>query len=135
MVDQDQVVVALAQGGVLLLQVGICVPLFDLVIQVLLQFVHVFDPFLVSYLWNLSQVLDRMCGVLVRFRGDRIHLLLGAVPTLPTRRGGHPRVLGCLRVGNESLASRNPRASLVVVLQGKLGGVRLEHANHVLTIF
>lgn len=44
-------------------------------------------------------------------------------------------MLCCLRVGNESLASWDPRASLVVVLQGKLGGVRLEHSDHVLTIF
>lgn len=54
MVDQDQVVVALAEGRVLLLQVGIGVPLLDLVIQVLLELVHVFDPPLVSYLRNLS---------------------------------------------------------------------------------
>lgn len=134
MVDQDQVVVALAQGGVLLLQVGICVPLFDLVVQVLLQLVHVLDSLLVPYLRDLPQVLDRVRGVLVGFRGDRIHLLLGAVPTLPARRGGLPRVLGCLRVRKESVPSRDPRASLVVVLQGKLGGVRPEHTNRVLPI-
>lgn len=118
MVNQDQIIVALAQSCVLLLQIGVF--LLYLAVKVVLQFVYVLYALLVPDLGSFGSDFADLLRFLFRNWVD-CPVTIAVVLCDLTCKGP------CLRVWNQRVTTWHPRASSIAIFQVQLGGIVLQH--------
>lgn len=77
-INEYEIVIALTQGIVLLLQICVCKPLLDLIIKILFQLIDVFNALFVPDFRHLAELLNHgSCRIVLDFDlAYLLHLLL-----------------------------------------------------------